>query len=136
MDTLDSRSTISVFKEENYVSNNRKSERAIIALTNGGQQKSRNVADTKYFGQVWFHQKSLANILSLADVVKYAKVTMDSSVKKSMFVHREDGCVMEFKQYKTGLYYFDVAERGKRPSTSSDINYHYLPSFSLIQTVQ
>ena len=104
----------------------------MVAITNGGQQSSRNVADTQFFGQVWYNDKSIANILSLADVTKHARVTMDSGVKNSMLVHRSDGMIMEFKQYRSGLYYFDVAEQGKQSNISSDINYDYLPSFSLI----
>ena len=78
---LDSCSTVSVMKSREYVKNIRKGTRTLVALTNGGQQKSKDVADTQHFGQVWFNEKSLANILSLADVVKYAKVTLNSSVK-------------------------------------------------------
>ena len=78
----------------------------------------------------------MANIFSLADVCKHARVTMDSSVKNSMFVHREDGCIMEFKQFKSGLYYFDVSKHTHTSNFSSDSNYNYLPSFSLVQTVE
>ena len=99
---LDSCSTISIFKTKTHVSNVRKGERTLVAITNGGQQISRHVVDTKVFGQVWFNHKSIANIFSLVNVVKYARVTMDSSDKNSIFVHREDGMVMEFKQYKSG----------------------------------
>ena len=99
---LDSCSTMSIFKTKAYVSNVRKGERTLVAITNGGQQISRHVVDTKVFEQVWFNHKSIANIFSLVNVVKYARVTMDSSDKNSIFVHREDGMVVEFKQYKSG----------------------------------
>ena len=133
---MDSCSTVSVFKTPEDVTNIRRGKRTLTALTNGGKQESRDIADTKYFGQVWFNEESMANIFSLADVCKYARVTMDSDVKKSMFVHREDGYVMEFKQYKSGLYYFDVAEQVGNSNHSSNMNYDYLPSFSLVQTVE
>ena len=68
---LDSCSTVSVFKTREYVGNIRKGTRTLIALTNGGQQKSKDVADTHHFGQVWFNEESMANILALADVVKH-----------------------------------------------------------------
>jgi len=114
------------------VSKIRKDNRVLKALTNGEQQKSTEMADTKYFGQVWFNEESLANIFSLADVCKYARVTMDSSVKNSMFVHREDGYIMEFKQYQSGLLYFDVAEQEVNFNFSSEPCYEYLPSFALV----
>jgi hypothetical protein len=132
---LDSCSTVSVMKSRDYVKNIRKGTRALVALTNGGQQKSKDVAGTQHFGQVWFNEKSMANILTLADVVKYARVTMDSAARKSMFVHRHDGVIMEFKKYKSGLYYFDLAEECEESNTISKYNYDYLPSFSLLHTV-
>ena len=125
-----------IFKTKAYVSNVRKEERMLVAITIGGQRISRHVVDTKFFGQVWYNDTFITNILSLANVVKYARVTMDSSNKNSIFVHREDGMVMEFKQYKFGIYYVDVTEQGKQSNTSSDINYNYYPSFSLIQTIE
>lgn len=123
-------------KENNCITNIQQGKCTLLALTNGGHPKSKDEADTKHFGQVWFNKKSFANMLSLADAIKYARVTIYSSVTKSMFVHLEDRFVMEFKQYKYGLYYFDVAEQGKQSNISSDINYNYLSSFSLIQTVE
>ena len=42
---------------------------------------------------------------------------------------------MEFKEYKSDLHFFDVVEQG-RTNPSSDINYNYLPSNSLLQTVE
>ena len=94
---LDSASTVSVIKNKVYVRNIRESSRASTALTNGGQQILCEVADTRYFRQVWFNEASMANILALAGVCKYARVTMESSVKKSIFVHRKDGHVIEFR---------------------------------------
>ena len=127
------------------MTNIRKGKRVLKALTNGGQQLSTDIADTKYFGQVWFNEESLANIFSLADVYKYARVTMDSQVKRSMFVHREDGYVMEFREFRSGLYYFDVAEHGGSggggysntvtSKNSSNNSYNYFPYLSLVQTV-
>ena len=133
---LDSCFKMSVFKTRSYMTNIRKSASNLTVLTNGGEQRSNEVADTKYFGQVWFNEGSMANIFSLADLYKYVRVTIDSSVKNSMFVHREDGGIMEFNQFKSGLYYFDIAEQTTNSYFSSDINYNYLPSFSSVQTVE
>ena len=52
-----------------------------------------------------------------------------------MYVHRKDGLIIEFNEYKSGLYFYDVADQGKN-ITSSDINYNYLTSYSLLQTVE
>ena len=134
-----------MIKNKAYINNIRKSPRALTALTNGGKQVSEEVGDTIFFRQVWYNPASMANILSLADVCKYARVTMDSQVKRSMFVHREDGYVMEFREFRSGLYYFDVAEHGGSggggysntvtSKNSSNNSYNYFPYLSLVQTV-
>ena len=65
---------------------------------------------------------------------------MDSKVKTFIYVHRQGGLVMDFKQYKSGLYYFDVDEYlnsiTHNSNTSSEIIHNYLLSYSFIQTVE
>ena len=100
---LDSCSTVSVFKTRKYVTNIRKGDRILKALTNGGHQSSTDIADTQNFGHVWFNEDSLANILSLAEVSKHARVTMDTDIKNCMYVHRKDGIIMEFKELNSGF---------------------------------
>ena len=57
-----------------------------------------------------------------------------------MYVHREDGLVMEFKQFRTGLYYFDVAEyvieQGRKLKDNKQAGLLYAPSFTLVTTVE
>jgi hypothetical protein len=59
------------------------------------------------FGDVWFNEKSLANILSMAAVRKVCCITIDTSIEAIMRVHRKDGTVMTFKEYKSGPYYYN-----------------------------
>ena len=75
---LDSQSTISVFKNPAYLTNIRRSERTLRAITNGGHQDSNMVGDFPNLGEVWYNHNSIANILSLSDVRKVCRVTMDS----------------------------------------------------------
>ena len=110
---LDSCSTVLVFNTKKYVTNIREAPKMLTPFSNCGHQSSTEIADTKYFGQVWYNKNSLANISSLADVCKVSRVTMDSELKNSMYVHCKDRLVMDFKKYRTGLYYFDVAEHMK-----------------------
>ena len=69
------------------------------------------VGTVKNFGQVWFNEESLANILSLAEVRKKKfRVTMDTSEEASISVHHQDGSIMKFIEYQSGLYYYDVEQ--------------------------
>ncbi len=104
---LDSQSTISVFNNPSMLSNIRQSNHTLHALTNGGHQDSDMVGDFANLGTVWFNRDSIANILSLADVARVCRVTIDTSQEASMTVHRKDGSIMKFVEHPSGLYVFD-----------------------------
>ncbi|KAI2494383.1 hypothetical protein MHU86_20155 [Fragilaria crotonensis] len=76
---LDSQSTMSVFRNAKMLRNIRHSGRVLRALTNGGYQDSTMIGDFPNLGEVWFNKQSIANILSLAEVRKVCRVTMDTS---------------------------------------------------------
>ena len=75
-------------------------------------------------GPVWFNKESIANILSLADVRKVCRVTMDSSAAATMNVHRLDGSVMSFNEHPSGLFVFKA----------NDTN-HPFTAYTMISTV-
>ena len=102
---LDSQSTISVFRNE-HVLTKRKSPHVLRALTNGGHQDSHMIGDFPNLGPVWYNSGSIANILSLAEVRKVCRVTMDTAAAPAMIVHRIDGTEMIFDEHPSGLYIF------------------------------
>ncbi|KAI2502074.1 Reverse transcriptase (RNA-dependent DNA polymerase) [Fragilaria crotonensis] len=121
---LDSQSTISVFRNPDMLTNIRPSDRTLRAVTNGGFQDSTLVGDFPNLGPVWFNPASIANILSLADVRKVCRVTMDTIAEPAMHVHRLDGSTMKFVEHECGLYvYF--------PSNSSN----NVGAYTLVSTV-
>jgi Reverse transcriptase (RNA-dependent DNA polymerase)/Zinc knuckle len=103
---LDSQSTISVFKNPHMLQNIRKSEKILRAITNGGHQDSTMIGDFPNLGAVWYNPDSIANILSLADVRKICRISMDSSVEPVINVHRLDGSLMKFVEHESGLYVY------------------------------
>jgi hypothetical protein len=105
---LDSQSIVSVFKNRLLLSNIRPSASNLHVHTNGGVQISSQMGTVKNFGDVWFNTDSLANILLMAAVRKVCRITMDTSVEATMNVHRKDDTIMKFKEYKSGLYYYDT----------------------------
>lgn len=76
------------------------------ALTNGRHQDSTFIGDFPNLGPVWYNQESIANILSLADVHKVCRITMDTANAAEFRVHRLDGSVMVFNEHPSGLYVF------------------------------
>jgi hypothetical protein len=102
---LDSQSTVSVFKNPHFLSDIKTSCNTLRVHTNGGTQLSSQVGTVKNFGEVWFNTESLANILSMAAVRKVCRITtMDTSIKAALHVHRKDGTIMKFKEYRSGLF--------------------------------
>jgi hypothetical protein len=103
---LDSQSTISVFEKPSFLTNIRRSTHVLRAITNGGHQDSNMVGDFPNLGEVWFNRDSIANILSLADVRKVCRDTMDTSTEPALLVHRLDGSIMKFLEHSSGLYIY------------------------------
>ena len=64
------------------------------------------IGDLPNLGKVWYNRESIANILSLAEVRKVCRVTMDSADEPAMLVHSLDGSVMKFLEHPSGLYVF------------------------------
>ena len=78
------------------------------------------------FGTVWYNPQSLANILSLAEVHKRCRVTMDTATEKAIIIHRENGTNMKFLESNSGLFYFET-------NNNSKIKF-YVTDYTLIKT--
>ena len=90
--------------------------------TNGGIHRTDMIGDIPNFGTAWFSDNSLANILSMVEVRKVCRITMDTAIEACMNVHRKDGSIMKFKEYLTGLYYYDAAQNKKPNNTNEDVS--------------
>ncbi|KAI2499682.1 Reverse transcriptase (RNA-dependent DNA polymerase) [Fragilaria crotonensis] len=122
---LDSQSTISVFRNKDMLCNVRRSPHILRAITNGGHQDSSMIGDFPNLGPVWYNERSIANILSLADVRKVCTVTMDTSKQPAINVKRKDGSIMSFVEHPSGLYVYD----GNQHPNSS------VTAYTLVSTV-
>ena len=124
---LDTQSTVSVFNNEQYLTNIRESKGILRAITNGGFQDSHQVGEFPNLGTVWYNHKSIANILSMKEVRRVCRVTMDTSIEPTMCVHRLDGSIMKFEEQESGLYVF-------KPNSNAPINIY--PHCTLVTTVE
>ena len=86
------------------------------------------VGDLSNFGEVWYNEKSLANILSMAAVRKRNRITMDTDIEAALFVHRHNGTIMKFQEYRTGLYYFDAS--ASKITNTSVADYFFVQTVS------
>jgi hypothetical protein len=125
---LDSQPTVSVFKNRNLLTNMRPSARTLRVHTNGGTQTSNQIGSVPNFGNVWYNTKSLANILSMAEVRRNGcPITMDTAVEAAMTaVHRSDGSLMKFHEFKSSLYYYDTKQEQTNLSSNDGTDYLFL----------
>jgi hypothetical protein len=128
---LDSQSTVSVFNNPVMLKNLHKSSTPLKVFTNGGCQISHLIGDIPNFGTVWYNPNSLANILSLAEVRKNNRVTMDTAVEPALCVHLANGSVMKFTEYSTGLYFHDARAPKETTHTSESVI-----AYSFLNTVE
>ena len=114
---LDSCSTTDIFANKSLLTNVHKVTTPIWVRCNAGRIQ---LTEQGYFGNyphpVWYNPKGVANILSLANVTKYYRVTMDSSSSPSMTVHRSDNTTIPFEPSGNGLYKHEL------PSDTSAVN--------------
>jgi len=54
---------------------------------------------------VWYHPSGIANILSLNNLTRHYRVTMDSQDGNALRLHQADGSTIEFHPSATGLYH-------------------------------
>ena len=77
-------------------------------FANGGQQPSQMVGDMDHFGKVWYIPDSLADIIPITLVNKSVRITIDSNVNTTQFIHMNDESIIKFKGYGSRLYYYDT----------------------------
>jgi len=103
---LDSQSTVSIVNNLALVRDLEMDSRGVRIYTNGGHidadQKGCSTLLPK-LENVWYNPESVANILSLAEVKKKYRVTMDSSVSDTFKVFKAPQNILEFGE-KNGLY--------------------------------
>ena len=97
---LDSQSTISLFCNPKMLSNIRKCKKREEkrCYCNGGTQDTNQIGDLAGFGIVYYNSQSIANILSLASVVKQRRVIFDSTDGNIFKVFGGKQRVIKFKQ--------------------------------------
>ena len=107
---LDNQSTTDVFCNNNLLNNIRSTNESLKMITNGGEFTTQNKGTLKNYGDVWYDNKAVTNILSLANMVKKYRVTYDSAKGDRFVVHKPDSLVY-FNRSKNGLYYHDTKQR-------------------------
>ena len=94
---IDSESTTNVIKNRDLLSNIQESSHPITCHPNDDTGVYSLVGGIKVFVDVQFNIKSLANILSLAEMDNKYRVTCDSENGNKFIIYNSDGSTVEFK---------------------------------------
>ena len=100
---LNSDSTNTVFCSKEYISNIIKLESPLVLRSNRGETKTSYICDVPYLGTQWYNKNAITNIISLANITKHFRVTMDTLNKKSLIVYLPDK-IAKFPQIHGGLF--------------------------------
>jgi hypothetical protein len=130
----DSDSSVSIFNNAAMLVDIHDVETPLELESNGGgHQVTYQMGTIPAFGKVWFNEDSIANILSLADVRKARRVTMDSADDTAFHVHKPDGSgYARFEEHPSSLYLHDSTKPVVPYTGQSDIN---VTGYSYLQTV-
>ena len=84
---------------------------SICVYTYGGHKDYHMVGNLNIFPiPVFVNPDSMANILSLQDVSKKFRVTMDTSEEMSMLVHHDPGKAYKFNSCGNGLFHMNMKD--------------------------
>ena len=62
------------------------------------------------YGPVWYFPNGIANILSLSHVKEKIRVTYESALDNTFYVHKPEK-IIQFREAGRRLYYFNTADR-------------------------
>jgi hypothetical protein len=104
---LDNQSSVSVFCNRDLVQNIRKSSDGDMHLsTNGGVLVTSNKADLPQWGEVWFNNSAITNIISYAEMADRFRITYDSGKEDAFIVHLSSDKTVRFSRLGNNLYVF------------------------------
>ena len=101
---LDSGPTFSCCNNSKMLVNIENSRKSINGVSNGGVMLTNKEDYLPSFFTIYYHPKSLMNILSISNLRKRFKVTMDISKEVAILVHIAKNKVMKSIEIGAGLY--------------------------------
>ena len=106
---LDSCSTTNMISNKSWLRNIHNDGTSISVRCNAGKIR---LTHKGYFGSypepVWFHPHGIANIMSLDNVAKYFRITMDTEADNAMLLHMDNGLTTKFIPNGKGLYHHNL----------------------------
>ena len=108
---MDNETTTDIFIESKYLSNNKTVPTKLNIMTNGGLLTINQEVHLNNYGNLWYHPRSISNILSLSNIKKMND-TIHASKNGDIFIvmNKRPGIQdMIFTYNKDVLYYNDIS---------------------------
>lgn len=103
---LDSGSTTDIFCNDKLLRNIHSSDNLQL-VSNGGGLHLKKKGVLNNYGTVWYEENAIKNIIGLHNLVKKYRVTFDSAVDDSFYVHKKEE-ILRFPCSENGLYHHDT----------------------------
>ena len=105
---LDTQASVSIFKNANLVENIRSEQPGCTIHGIGGRIRVDQVADTSYFGQVWYDPRVMANVWSFSEAKDAYDIDYDNKTN-SFTVKVNKKVKLKFVNKAGGLYIHDAS---------------------------
>ena len=102
---LDNQSTVDIFCNRRLVQKVWKSDESMTVKGNGGSLTTNFKATVRNYGEVWFDERAITNILCLKNVRKKLPVSYSCYPDSTFYVEKEDGTSIDFVMHPDGLHY-------------------------------
>ena len=111
---LDSASSIDLFVNPELLTGIQRAVEPMQIISNAGSVNIRLTGSLEGYPEtVWYHPQGAANVLSLRNVTKHFRVTLDSQRNNCLYVHVGHGIKIPFQQSTSGLYYYEMTQDTK-----------------------
>ena len=98
---LDNQSTVDIFCNKKLLKHIHVSDQDVTVHGNGEALTTNKMGTLKNYGEVWYHEDAITNILSLKNVRSKFHLTYVSYPESVFTVHKPDGSINEFKMHQT-----------------------------------
>ena len=125
---LDSQATIDVISNGELLKNIHHVKTMLHIRCNTGVKTTTMLGNLSGYGLVWYFPNGIANIMSLSHVKEKFRVTYDSALDNTFYVHKPEK-IIQFREAGRRLYYFDTTDRAEEcttlVTTVDDIKYKF-----------
>ena len=108
---LDSCSTVDLFCNKKLVTKIWESKNSMTVKGNGGDLKTHKKAYVENYGEVWFDERAITNIMSRNNVKEKFRVIYDSDRDWTFTVYKPNGVNIKFGVHCDGLHYYNTVNQ-------------------------